>query len=318
MPLETRPFCRPCICSHVQLAPETCLDNLLSDAGVWLIRPRAFLVPLNSHYLLFKTQLTSPSNCPGLYLQRPHSALNQYKAVETGTDGAREEALDESESDWHLPGPCSVNNQAQPGSYTPHPGLIIYTLLQWVAGLTHLMTGDGSTAEGLCTEDGKTLPVIIFKTTKCSEFPQSEGDRHGKVMWIKGPWQASSSLWFLSHCCSVDFCESHCHRDRRGSKIACLLDLPGMERLYILHSLSFSNLLYRCSCKARDISAFLHFTLLLWLCAIKLHTTVFQATICPQLCSFWQNTAWVFTVDTSERLLWAYVNAAFPGTAETL
>lgn len=57
---------------------------------------------------------------------------------------------------------------------------------------------------------------------------------------------------------------------------------------------SFSNLLYCCSCKARDISAFLLFTLLLWLCAIKLHKTVFQATICPQLCSFWQTTAWVF------------------------
>lgn len=76
--------CRPSICSHVQLAPETCLDSLVSDAGVWLIRPRAYLVPLNSHYLLFKTQLTSPSNCPGLHLQRPHSALNQYQS---GGDG---------------------------------------------------------------------------------------------------------------------------------------------------------------------------------------------------------------------------------------
>lgn len=28
-PLDTRPICRPSICSHVQLAPETCLDNLV-------------------------------------------------------------------------------------------------------------------------------------------------------------------------------------------------------------------------------------------------------------------------------------------------
>lgn len=48
-----------------------------------------------------------------------------------------------------------------------------------------------------------------------------------------------TSLWFLSHCCSVNFCYSHCHRDRRYSKIACLLDLPGMESLFILHFLSF-------------------------------------------------------------------------------
>lgn len=49
-----------------------------------------------------------------------------------------------------------------------------------------------------------------------------------------------TSLWFLSHCCSVDFCWNHCHRDKRCSKTACLLDLSRMKMLFIPHSLSFS------------------------------------------------------------------------------
>lgn len=125
----------------------------------------------------------------------------------------------------------------------------------------------------ICHQWKKTLPVFIFKITECSEFPQSEGDRHG-----------STSLWFLSHCCSADFCDSHCHRDRRYSKIACLLDLPGVERLYILHSFILFPTFYIAAAARPETS--MHFTLLLWLCAIKLHMTVFQATICSQLCCF--------------------------------
>lgn len=49
-----------------------------------------------------------------------------------------------------------------------------------------------------------------------------------------------TSLWFLSHCCSVNFCWNHCHRDKRCSKTAWLLDLSRMKMLFIPHSLSFS------------------------------------------------------------------------------
>lgn len=49
-----------------------------------------------------------------------------------------------------------------------------------------------------------------------------------------------STLRFLSLCCSVNLSWSHCHRDGRYFKIACLLDLPWMERLFMFNSLSFS------------------------------------------------------------------------------
>lgn len=59
----------------------------------------------------------------------------------------------------------------------------------------------------------------------------------------KKPYSSSSSsitsLWFLSDCYSVNFCGNRRQRDRGYSKIVCLLDLPGMERLFILRSLLF-------------------------------------------------------------------------------
>lgn len=42
----------------------------------------------------------------------------------------REQQTRKSDSAWHLPGLCSVNNQAKPGSDTPKSGLLLNTLLQ--------------------------------------------------------------------------------------------------------------------------------------------------------------------------------------------
>lgn len=66
-------------------------------------------------------------------------------------------------------------------------------------------------------------------------------------MWKTTPIRSHSaststitSLWFLSQCCSVNFCWNHCHSDKRCSKTACLLDLSRMKMLFIPHSPSFS------------------------------------------------------------------------------
>ena len=91
-------------------------------------------------------------------------------------------------------------------------------------------------------------------------------------------------LWFLSRCCSRNFCQNHCHRDRRYSKIASLLDLPGMEEAFYppLFFYSLSILLYGSSCKATGhMCIAFHSAKLLWLrisCQWKCNKSDFQVT----------------------------------------
>lgn len=62
-----------------------------------------------------------------------------------------------------------------------------------------------------------------------------------------------TALWILSHCCSVNFFSSHCHRDERWSNIDCLLDLPGLETLFFSTPFGSHLILSYCSsCKARS------------------------------------------------------------------
>lgn len=79
MPLDTSSIMQTSAVMYIWLL-WTCMDDCVSDGGAWLICPRACLLLLNSDYLLFKSQLTAPAGWPGLYLQRPHLALNQYRS----------------------------------------------------------------------------------------------------------------------------------------------------------------------------------------------------------------------------------------------
>lgn len=151
-------------------------------------------------------------------------------------------------------------------------------------------------------------PVIIFKITNALNFikvrqtvgPNQinlQGRNSMKKRAPTRPYSSSTStitpLRFLSHCCSVNFCENHCHGDRRYSKIACLLDLPGMERLFY-PPLFFLQpfILLQLQGQRHVCLAFHSWAKLLRLWAIKMHKTVFQATMWTNKRP--QNNAWVF------------------------